>query len=517
MSRTPLHDLLQKALRTATREDHTDIVPSRRDFLRTAGLAGAAITLPSWLSACRRPQDVPISHHHRVVIVGAGIAGLHAAWILRHKGVAATVFEGSARTGGRIMTSTNFLVRDSWTELGGEYIDSTHTDMLALADKFELERLDLSTPDFGQYDDVYFFEGRRYTQSDIVAALLPVLPEIRKHVSMLPHDYRQLANSPSAAFDTMSLEAYFTSLGLTGWIRSFLDSAFITENGLEPGEQSALNFLALVDTDVSGGVFRQYGDSDERFKIRGGNQRITDRLSADLGPQIRTGHRLEAMKKTSTGYRLTFRKDQHVLDIDADHVLLTVPWTILRTIDLDIDLPADKQHMIQNLSYGSNAKIMVGFGEPFWHSSGDNGFVYSDSELQLVWDNTALQGAKGAGLTFYTGGSMCRLLGALTTKDAAERVLAELPAIWPQSSQVEPGRIQRMQWTGYPWIKASYSTYGPGQWTSYYGKEFTSVGNVHFAGEHCSERFRGYMNGAAETGRRAATNILAAIGAHVGA
>lgn len=498
---------LRRAMRmAASSSNHVD--PSRRELLRTAALASAAAAVPSVISGCVRPADRPVSRSPRVVVVGAGIAGLHAAWILRQHGITAEIFEAGARTGGRMYSVPDLMVQGAVTELGGEFIDSVHTDMMQLVKTFNLPLIDLQDEPYTSMRDTYYFEGRRYNEADIVREITHVIERLRRDVAVLPTSLHRLAETPAAAFDAMSLESYLTSLGVSGWLRSFLDVAFVTENGLECGDQSALNFLTMVRADVSDGSFLQFGDSDERFKVRGGNQRIVDALASEMHPQIRTGHMLESIGMAGTQYVLTFRRDATSVDVSADIVLLALPFTLLRDVAINVPIPAEKQRAIDELRYGSNGKVVVSFDAPFWHANNDNGVIYTDLPMQLVWDNTALQNVAAAGLTFFNGGAMSRQIGRMTKEDAGRMLVEHLSTVWPTASEHPPGRIERFHWPTYRYSKGSYSSYGPGQWTQFFGRESTPVGRLFFAGEHCSENFKGYMNGAAETGRVAAERIL---------
>ena len=523
MSKTPLLSLLRRAVRTASQKDpgstqysrgsephhalHSDGALTRRDILKAGTLAGAGLLIPSWITGCGRPSDVPESRKAKVVVVGAGIAGLHAAWLLKKQGINAEVFESASRTGGRMLTARNMIAPGTWTELGGEFIDSTHTDMLSLVREFNLELLDFASDAFTKFDDVYWFEGKRYTESDVVREIRPLLEALDRDLSILPSSYANLASSPAQAYDKMSIESYFTSLGVSGWLRSFLEVAFVTENGLELGEQSALNFLSVVSSDVSDGMFHQYGASDERYKIHGGNEQICGHLTAGIFNHLHMSHQLERVAKRGSKYVLSFRKDSTSIETEADIVLLALPWTILRNVDMPLELSPLRRKMINELRYGQNGKTIIGFERPFWHDSTENGFVYSDMRMQVAWDNTAMQGTSAGGLTFFSGGSMNRVIGGMSKEETARMVLNDLTTVWPAAASAATRRIERIHWPHQTHVKASYSSYGPGQWTEFYGRESHAEGRLFFAGEHCSNDHRGYMNGAAETGRFAAEKI----------
>lgn len=506
MARTPLMKLVRRAIAQA----HAQHNPSRRTFLQTSALAAAAAATPSILQSCTKAPSVRIDHTVRVAVVGAGLAGLHAAWLLKKANVDVAMFEASKRTGGRCLTANNLLVEGAWTELGGEFIDSGHGDMLSLANSLGVELIDTQSMRF-QENDTYYFHGRAYTMDDIVEAVEPFLERIAADAEKLPPSLTDLRTSPARSLDLLSLESYFAGLGIEGWLRSLLEIAFVTENGLELGEQSALNLITMVSTDTSDGEFKPFGASDERFVVRGGVQRITNALASAVRDTTHTEHVLTDVSHDGERFVLAFQHGIDHVHVAADHVVLALPFTMLRSVSMNIELPELKRRVINELRYGTNGKLLMGFDGAFWTANERSGTVLTDLPLQLVWENSYLQNVKGAGLTMFYGGSMSRVINGMSNKDAGAMMMQHLETVWPFSAGMRPTRVERMHWPTQPFIKASYSAYGPGQWTDFYGVEGTSVGNLHFAGEHCSLQHKGYMNGAAETGRIAAERIIAAL------
>ncbi len=511
--RSPLTTLLRSALRAAAASNPAQPSQQRRHFLRTASMAAAAAAAPSFIGACSRPADIPRDLAPRVVILGAGMAGLHAAHVLRKTGIVAEVYEASTRIGGRMYTGRDTLIPGAYVEIGGEYIDSNHADVHALVREFGLDLIDLESGDFAQRSTTLWFDGRSITEQDIVRALEPFIDRLRADVALLPTSMAQLHHSAAAGYDNISLDAYLTTIGMHGWLRSFFETAFVTEHGLELGEQSALNALAMISTDVSDGTFQPFGDSDERYKIAGGNDQIPMRLASAIRERVHTGYALERLSKQGQRYVLTFRKDHASIDVVADIVLCTIPFSVLRSLELDVPMPAHKQRTIDTLRYGSNSKVMIALDSPFWREQQRNGLVFTDAPFQLAWDHTAFQSVGQGGLTFFSGGAQCRNLGSKPLGEVAQQLYASLAQAWPEAASHAIQAQERFHWPGYRFSRGSYSSYGPGQWTACYGKEFEPVGNLFFAGEHCSTEFKGYMNGAAETGRRAAELIAQRVGA----
>lgn len=513
---------LEQNRRTAARRPHDrqagsrDTPPdrlvgalTRRQFLRASAAAGG-LALAGKVGACRA-----LSEAHgtapRVAIVGAGMAGLNAAYRLRQAGLRATVYEGAARTGGRMHTAHDLLAPGLTTELGGEFIDTGHAEMRALAGELGLELIDTASDDT-VIPEAYFFNGRHYTEAEVIEGFRPVAARIAADYDALGEvvDYRE--DGGGTELDHTSIADYLARVDAEGFVRELLEVAYVTEYGLEAGEQSALNLVFLIGTDLDGG-FRVFGDSDERFKIRGGNQRLTDALAAELGDQVQTGRELVAVQSSGRGFLLSFGRGPFATRaVRADIVVLALPFTRLREIELRVELPPVKQRAIAELGYGTNAKLLLGFTQPVWRTLGYSGNVFSDEAYQLAWDNSRGQGSAAGGLTVFAGGRAGLDLGQGSAADQAARLLPGLERTFPGLAAAANGAVSRFHWPTYRWVNASYACYRPGQWTTIAGAEGEPVGNLFFAGEHCSYDYQGYMNGAAESGRAAAEQIAALAG-----
>lgn len=527
MSRSPLFDSLRRAMKIAAlSERRTPGLPpideliemglTRRKFLRDSSLAAAGLIVGAGCSSPSQEQPAaPASQRlgssARIAIVGGGMGGLNTAYKLQKAGLTAKVFEGADRTGGRMFTATNLLADGITTELGGEFIDSTHEEMFALMSEFGLERLDTQAPEFGSLKpETYFINGRHYTQAQAARAFVPLAKRILADYDSLGDVVDYATEGGGTKFDRMSISQYFDSIGATGWLRELLDIAYVTEYGLDAGEQSALNFIFLIgtgdleDTDA----MALFGESDERYKVKGGNQRIVDELAKRLDAQIHRRHRLEAIRSRGEGYTLTFQTGNGSVDEEADVVVLAIPFTMLRDVRMDVELPDVKKRAIQELGYGANAKVLVGFSSRPWQTQGYSGAVYSDETFQLAWDSSFGQPGPSGALTLYSGGKLALAAGGGTAEEAATRLMRGIERAFPGATRARNGKVSRFHWPTFPWTKSSYSCYKPGQWTTIAGAESVPVGNLFFAGEHCSYDFQGYMNGAAQSGADTAKLIM---------
>lgn len=444
----------------------------------------------------------------RVAVVGAGLAGLAAAWRLKRAGVEVTVYEGSGRVGGRVHSVVDRLGPGLTTELGGEFIDSTHADMLALVREFGIPLIDTQADSEHALVPSYFFGGKHYSEAEVINEFAPLAVGMRADVEALSPDISALCHSPiDVEFDRMSIAQYLDRAGASGWLRALLDVAYATEYGVDVGDQSCLNLLSVVPLDTSAG-FSIFGDSDERFKVLGGNERITRALAVQLGERIELEHRLVSVREHGTGFRLDFVRDSGSKSIDADFVVLAIPFTVLREVDLGLDLPPSKRRAIDTLGYGSGEKLIVGLGSSVWRDQGRDGGAYSDLAFQTGWDSSRLQEG-GSSYTFFLGGVTGAQLSTGNQATRATEYLREADALFPGMQQSYTGISVATEWCANPLSRGSYSCYKPGQWTTLAGWEGEPAGNLFFAGEHCSLAFQGFMNGAVETGRKAAEAILA--------
>lgn len=446
----------------------------------------------------------------RIAIVGAGIAGLHAAHVLAKGGLPADLYEAGARAGGRMLTLQGLVGDGLWTEAGGEFVDSSHEDILALAKEFGIEVQDaLGGGAAGLIENAWLFGGKPRSEAEVAAAVRDASAAMARDIAALPEGIGAGAGGLAAELDRLSLAEYLRSRGVTGWLRDLIETAYVGEFGLDADGQSALNLLTMVSLDVSGGRFEAFGSSDERYRLKGGSQALTDALAAKHADRIRFDHRLEAVAADGDGFRLSFRTGNGAsAERKADAVILALPFTLLRKADLQVDLPPAKRKAIAELGYGTNSKLFLGYAARPWRKAGHAGTFYTDGLIQNAWDHTRTQPGPSGGLTVFQGGSAGLELGKRGPSEWAPEFSRAVEAMFPGGLAARNDRAGAFHWPAHPWTLGSYACYKVGQWTGLGGEEGKPVGNLFFAGEHCSRDFQGYMNGGAETGRRAAEAIL---------
>ena len=514
--------LRAEKLQTATAEvigQAQEAALSRRRFLENSGKALVATAFaPSVFAQASRPFLAPFigGLAPRIAIVGGGLAGLNALHHLKKLNLDATIYEASGRTSGRMFTVKNVMGDGTWTEFGGEFIDTNHEDMWALMKEFGLESIDYAqASEAGLEAEAFFFEGRHHTLTEAVDAFRSFAPRMAADMERLPEysDINYRCTDPFVKkLDNMSLCKYLRKVGARGWVKKFIEVAYESEYGLSAKEQSSLNLTVLISPDTADGHIALFGESDERYKVRGGNQSIPDALAKKYASHIQLNRPLESLRKDSSGYKLHFGGMSE--DVVADYVILALPFTKLRQVDFPIEMPAIKRSCIDQLGFGTNAKLMLGMKSHFWRKQGYGGLVYSDNGIPNGWDNAQLQTKddEAAGLSILFGGAGGVKVGEGTPESQRDIFLPKWEQIYKGATEQFSGKVARMHWPSHPFTLCSYICPKVGQFTSIIGAEQAPVGNILFAGEHCGGDSAGFMNGAAKSGREAAAEILKRVG-----
>ena len=453
-----------------------------------------------------------------ILVVGAGIAGLTAAYRLRQAGVRADIIEATNRVGGRIRTIPKVAGTLIPAELGAEFIDTGHTNLISLATELGLRAIDVLEVQRGLVKDTFFFQGRRFSLEQIIADFAPLATKISEDVEAIGDDisYQDFTET-AERLDNLSLAEYLDQAETSTIVRQLLRIAYTGEYGRDPEEQSALNLLFLIGSEPDS--FELYGNSDERYQIDGGNSQIINRLAGQLSGLIEAGTVLEAITLLPDGrYRVSLRSGQRAFDRTYERVLLTLPFSTLRDVRINVPLPQAKRRAIEQLGYGTNSKLITGYRSRIWRELyRSTASVYSDLEFQNTWEPTPFAPTPNGLITNFTGGKQGLSIGAGTPEDQAKRFLNQFERVFPGVRNLRSGKAVRAYWPGERFFKGSYSCYLVGQWTQMYGVEGERVGNLFFAGEHTSLENQGYMEGGCETGQRAAAEILQDLGLTVAA
>jgi monoamine oxidase len=465
---------------------------------------------------------------------------LAAADVLVRSGAEVRLFDARSRIGGRVRTLPDALAPGLPAELGGEFINSDHKAVLALARRLQLPLLDTLGPGEESFRPVYAMAHQPYplehAARDLGAFFQEHQRDLKVAASAVGAGLNTQVDPALRELDSMSIADYLRVRGCPRPLWDLLETAYTTEFGADVGLQSALNLLIMFagqdpeswqtghsDEDNPDVL----GSSDERFKLVLGSESLAAGLQAAVvakqpGAAPRLEHLLTAIRThqgTGDGaLELVFdQSGGGAVTYRCDRVILALPFLQLRKVDLrGINLEDGKKRVIEELSHGRSSKVIVGTAGRPWRNAGHNGSTYYRQPYPvLTWDTSRGRPGENGGLTFFLGGSGT----ALTAGSSSESSLAELrpglEAALPELRQLTMGRILRAHWPGEPHLELGYTAYSPGQWTRLSGWEARPAlgGRLLFAGEHTSLEYQGYMEGAVESGIRAAQEALRRVGA----
>jgi monoamine oxidase len=518
MHRTPLlrtlHRLAAQSRQAEDASAREQRGVSRRTLLKSSAAAASALGLAGAGVYAARPAGAAVTAP-RIVVIGAGLAGLTAAYELSKAGYKATVIEAADRIGGRCYTDRSTF-GSQIVERGGELIDTGHEAILGLIDELGLQTTNLVEAEPDGSTPLYYFDGKPYSYAAAQKDLAVVAAQAARDAEAadFPTTYYS-STKRGRELDAMSIDQWIAAYvpgGLKSKVGQLLATAYTIEYGTDTSAQAALNLIYLFGYQEADEI-SLFGPSDEVFHVTGGNDLIVSQLAAKLTGQITTGTALRALRKTSGGWTVTVGPSNSMASsstITADHVVLALPFSLLRQVDLTkAGFPARKLKAINTLGMGTNTKLHLQFTKRLWNERGLNGEMYSDLGFQNTWDVTRGQAGSAGILVNFTGGTVGADFAKLSTTVYAIRFLAQAEAALPGLAATWNGKAALAYWTGYAWTKGSYSYYAPGQYTTITGVEEQAVNTCHFAGEHTSLEYQGYLNGAVESGQRAAEEIIA--------
>ncbi len=517
---------------------------SRRRVLGGGGAAllAAAIPLakarPASASAESGAGSIAGSRDQRIVIIGSGLAGLGRAYKLwRKHGLRSEIYEYNAeRAGGRVQTLRGFFDGGQYTEQHGEFISSEHTQMRALAAGFglKLDNVISYPPETRPLDSRMRFGGRFWSQEELdrawhewARALFLEAANVKAPWPTQHDHYTRWGRR----WDQLSV-AEWVERNIPGGLRSDFGrlcvAVALDEYGGPVEEQSALNLIYLLGSYASAPSGLQpksapeLSGSDEKWHIRHGNDQIIRGLHDRLPRgSVHLGERLVALRGLSNGtYACTFASGPRTREVRADHVVLALPFTRLREVELTgIGLPGLQRRAIRQEPLSTNAKIQLQFSRRVWNADHWTGNLYTDEIAQGGWETTIDQPGPDGILVALPGGevgaNLGRRYGLSASHGPAPAAMARdflqcFETSFPGVSAAYSGKAYYAWSAGDPHIGGAYSYLKVGQYTGFNGIQGRRHGNLHVAGEHTSADFQGYMEGALRTGYRCAGEIAGA-------
>jgi monoamine oxidase len=471
----------------------------RRDFLKLSAFAAAALALdPKPLPRTSRPR--------RILVLGAGLAGLSAAWQLTEAGHDVVVLEGQRRPGGRVLTLREPFSDGLYAEAGAGRIPETHSLTLHYVKLFGLE-LEPFYPARGK--SVLFVRGRRIPYAkleevDMSAVALDLTADDRR-IGLAGMDAKYVAGLLHRLGD---IEAPGWPPPALAGIDRMSFAEFLFQSGASPDAAAyiALGFEKTSALDSLRDAMHHH--TRTLSKIRGGNDLLPKAFAARLSRVIRYGCPVVAIRQGTEDVEAVVESAAGTREpVRGDLMICTIPFTVLRSIPVEPAFPAYKRGVIDTISSGSVTRIELQTRRRFWEDRGENGFASIDRPMEIwspSWDQPGPRG----------------LIQAYVYEDLARRVCAEDDAsrirfALDTLERVHPGLAQNFEggvtkcWDEDPWARGAYTLYRPGQLSAGWPALIERPeGRIYFAGEHVSP-YPGWIQGALWSGHRAAETVNA--------
>jgi monoamine oxidase len=434
-----------------------------------------------------------------VLVAGAGLAGLAAARDLAGMGADVRVVEARDRVGGRVWTMRQGFVESQHAEAGGDMIDESHRELRCLATELGLRLVRVLRGEWGYAGPDARGRVRILRQqgsrgwNDLAARL-----------SGLARRYRL----GERRWDT-PIAAELARYSVAGWLDEIradrtLRAAATGMRGFFLADPEELSLIALVDQFAADGppAFRP------TYRIEGGNDRLAEALAALLGDRVHLRTELVAISHRGHGVRASVKNRRQTSQIHSDYAVLTLPAPLLRRIPITPALPAQQHEAISRLAYGRATKTLMQFTRRFWKVPGRPLAFGSPLPVGAVWDGNEEQRGRAGILSLLAGGSASAAAVDQVAKEGGVAGLARALE-WLGARGERVTTWHQVTWEADQWARGGYAYFDPGFPPALRAWLARPCGCVFFAGEHTSFDSQGYMNGAVESGRRAAAEIAA--------
>ena len=481
---------------------------TRREFIRQVASATAALAMPGWVDSIPSRGRM----EKRVLVVGAGVAGLCAAYELTAMGHDVTVLEAQAEPGGRVRTLRSPFVDGLYAEAGASRIPTSHDLTLRYARQFDLKLVPFAPA--GTPSVRYAYGQRTIVRSDDPFEWPLGIPENQKRLT--PGEVRRryieiLADkitdpfsidwipSELKEYDGTTRDQYLRAQGVSDAVLHLMNL------GSTPVARLRSFLDVLHEIAVNRELRRRSGLADDQLlKIDGGNDQLPRAFASRLSNRIRYRCAVRRIEHDAHGVRLVYQREGSKLAANADYVVCAIPFSTLRSVEISPPLSPEKRTVIANLPYHSATRIYLQCRTRYWKNDGLSGFADTDHPME-VWDATHGQRGRRGILMSFMQGPRAREIGEASEAEQLRFGLEAMEEIYPGlQKNYERGFVK--VWDHEPWARGAVAYLRPGEVLSLEPHIARAEGRIHFAGEHASS-LRGWMQGAFESGLRAASEV----------
>jgi monoamine oxidase len=490
----------------------------------------------------------PAEKPQRVIVLGAGLAGLSAAYQLALAGHDVMVLEARAAAGGRVHTMRTGFTDGQYVEAGAMFVQGHHPLLMGYIETLGLEVIPIKQA--GGEDISLFVRGKRINRPNLKRTAFPVPlarnervgfmglvakyviaivrseigdprapdwppPAIRKYGEMTFADFLKAQGASSGAIELLRLgytDLFGDGIYSTASLDVLRDLA-LSLDGPPPGADGARiagRFPVPLQSHLKlakGRVLDAEQAEAGTFTIKGGNDRLPAALAATraLSGRIVYDTAVTRIESADDGLRVLTHSKSGMRAWDAARVICTIPFSVLRGIELALPLSDAKREAITFLPYTSVMREFVQVRTRLWTKQGSSGTVATDLPIMYVNNQSVTQPGPRGILEAYTAGVHARQRGAMSTADRQRDTLANLDLVFPGLSK-QLVAYETKDWTADPWARGGYCAFEPGQMDRWLGIIPLPEDRLHFAGDHTSA-LPGWMEGALESGHRAATEV----------
>lgn len=477
---------------------------NRREFIGTA----------SGLALLTNPLFAQTKKH--VIIAGAGLSGLSAAYELSQRGYKVTVIEARDRIGGRIFTLKKPFVDDQFAELGGELVGDGYKRMLGYAQKFNVPFEEVPS-EFETGGSVTNLQGGIGTTAILKGKLYPIGSSLEPHpydlqgdeAKMLPSSLlirhlrlmvREVAGSAEkiAELDKISLADALRKRGAS-------ETAIKLMN-------ISLNYNSIETVSAGGVMFemqRRMSAGTKANRVIGGNFEIPKAIyekAKKSGAKFILQAKIKKISHSKNSVSVSFQdKKGKIQNLKADKLICTIPFSVLREVQFLPSLPESKMSAINQLQYTQMTKIFLQGSRFEWDSRNIGSSIWTDTPLERIFANAGQRGDERGIFTVWAEGEGANVFDKLNDAERQNWTKNEFEKVLPfMKNAIERTAVK--SWTNDEFAKGSYAYFSKGQFTSLKPNIKTSVGAIHFAGEHTAENAPG-MEGALESAERVVEEI----------